>query len=311
MPKTKILIIDDDPDIRDVLTITLTAEDYEVIEAADGEEGLTLAQTARPNLVIVDYKMPKRDGREVCRELKNDSLLSHIPIIMLTGKGDTADKVGGINAGADDYIVKPFEPEELLARIRMIIRRASRDLDANPLTHLPGNLSILNELQKRLDNNNPFAVCYVDLDKFKAYNDKYGFKHGDELIKECARILLRTRAECGNHDDFVGHIGGDDYVVITTPDKADALCSAIIKEYDKTAPTFYNQEDRQAGFIVANDRKGILQKIPISSISIGIVSNEKRKISHVGEIGEIGAELKKRAKMIGHSNYVKDMRIHD
>lgn len=308
MPKTKILIIDDDPDIRDVLTITLMAENYEVIEAADGEEGLVRAQTEHPDLVIVDYKMPKRDGREVCRQLKKDILLSHIPIIMLTGKGETADKVGGIDAGADDYIVKPFEPDELLARIRMTIRRSSRDLEANPLTRLPGNLSILNELQERIDNNSLFAVCYVDLDKFKAYNDKYGFEHGDELIKECARIFLRARAECGNRDDFIGHIGGDDFVVITTPDKADAICTSIIKEYDRTAPTFYNEEDRRAGFIVAGDRQGIPQKIPIASISIGVVSNEKRKISHVGEIGEIGAELKKQAKTVEHSNYIKDMR---
>lgn len=308
MPKAKILIIDDDPDIRDVLTITLLAENYEVIEAADGEEGLARAQTERPDLVIVDYKMPKRDGREVCRQLKKDILLSHIPIIMLTGKGETADKVGGINAGADDYIVKPFEPDELLARIRMTIRRSSRDLEANPLTRLPGNLAILGELQERINANSLFAVCYVDLDKFKSLNDKYGFERGDKLIQECARILLAACATCGNHNDFVGHIGGDDFVLITTPDKVDALCPFIIKEFDRAAPALYNEEDRRAGFIVALDRQGSQQKIPLTSISIGVVSNEKRKISHVAEVGEIGAELKKQAKTVGHSNYIKDMR---
>ena len=308
MPRTKILVIDDDPDIRDVLNITLTQEGYEVIEAPDGQEGLKFAQTKNPDLVIVDFKMPKLDGRGVCRELKKDILLSHMPIIMLTGKGDVSDKVGGLNAGADDYIVKPFEPEELIARIRMIIRRAQRDLEANPLTRLPGNVSILNELQKRIDQNSLYAVCYLDLDKFKSYNDKYGFEHGDEVIKESARIFIRTTREIGNKDDFIGHVGGDDFVVITTPDKVDALCQKIISEFDKIAPTFYSEKDRKTGFIVAKDRQGVERKTPLLSISIGVVSNEKREISHMAEVGEIGAELKRQAKGLKHSNYVKDQR---
>lgn len=308
MQRTKILIVDDDPDIRDVLNITLTHEGYEIIEASDGEEGLRLAKTKNPDLVILDFKMPRLDGRAVCRELKKDILLSHMPIIMLTGKGDISDKVGGIDAGADDYVVKPFEPQELIARIRMIIRRASRDLEANPLTRLPGNVSILNELQEKIDKNAKFSVCYLDLDKFKAYNDKYGFEHGDELIKECARILIRITKELGNADDFIGHIGGDDFVIITTPNKSDALCEKIIAEFDKTSPKFYSEADRKAGFIIAKDRKGQPSKIPLMSISIGVVSNEKRKITHVAEIGEIGAELKTQAKNIERSNYVKDQR---
>jgi len=304
----KVLIIDDDPDIRDVLKITLTQEGYDVIEASDGQEGLKFAQTKSPDLVIVDFKMPKMDGKQVCRRLKKDILLSHMPIIMLTGKGEVADKVGGLDAGADDYIVKPFEPEELVARIRMIIRRSQRDLQANPLTRLPGNISILNELQKRIDQNSIFSVCYLDLDKFKAYNDKYGFEHGDEVIKECARILIRTVADIGNPDDFIGHIGGDDFVIITTVDKSDAICEKIIADFDKISPTFYNETDRKAGFIIAKDRQGIERKNPLLSMSIGVVTNEKRKISHVAEIGEVGAELKRQAKSVERSNYIKDQR---
>ncbi|MFC1708436.1 response regulator [Candidatus Omnitrophota bacterium] len=309
MSKTKILIIDDDPDIREVLNITLTQEGYDVIEAPDGQEGLKLAQTKNPNLVIVDFKMPKLDGIGVCKELKNDILLSHMPIIMLTGQGDLTDKIGGIDSGADDYIVKPFEPEELIARIRMIIRRARRDLEANPLTRLPGNISILNEIQKRIDQGSKFSVCYIDLDKFKAYNDKYGFERGDEVIKESARILIRTMKAIGNVDDFIGHIGGDDFVAITTPDKVDALCQEIIEDFDKASLALYSEEDRKAGFILAKDRQGIERKIPLISISIGVVSNEKKEISHMAEVGEIGAELKRQAKNIDGSNYVKDQRI--
>ena len=308
MTAKKVAIIDDDPDIRDVLNITLSQEGFEVVEADNGEDGVKLVQTKLPDLIIVDFKMPRMDGQAVCRELKKDILLAHIPIIMLTGKSDVRDKVNGMDAGADDYVVKPFEPQELIARIKMILRKSQRDLEANPLTRLPGNVSILNELQKRIDSNSIFSVCYLDIDKFKAYNDKYGFNHGDEVIKETARILIRVVREFGNKEDFVGHVGGDDYVFVTTPDKSDLLCDKVISEFDKASPNFYTPEDRAIGFIVAKDRQGVEKKFPLLSISIGVVSNENKKISHIAEVGEIGAELKRLAKSVDKSNYVKDLR---
>lgn len=308
MRRTKILIVDDDPDILDILKLTLSEEDYEIIEAQDGETTLKLVRTKAPDLVILDYKIPPPDGREVCRQIKKDLLLQYLPIIMLTAKGDIIDKVEGLDAGADDYIVKPFEPKELLARIRMILRRTERDLEANPLTRLPGNVSILNELSNRLEKNELFAVCYLDLDKFKAYNDKYGFEHGDEVIRETARILIKVREEIGNPNDFIGHIGGDDFVYITTPDVVDRICNKIITDFDRVVPSFYNEEDRKKKFIVAKDRKGKETKIPLLSVSIGVVTNLHRKISHLAEIGEIGAELKAYAKQREGSNYIKDKR---
>jgi len=307
----KILVVDDDPDIRDILKLTLSEENYEVLEARDGEEALKMIDAKPLNLVLLDYRIPKVDGREVCRRVKKDLLLRHLPIIMVTGSGDTNDKVGGIDAGADDYVVKPFEPKELLARIRMILRRTEIDLEANPLTRLPGNVSILNELLRLLENRSLFAVCYIDLDKFKAYNDKYGFEHGDAVIRETARILIRTTQEEGRQDDFIGHIGGDDFVVITIPESVDKICKKIIDDFEKTAPSFYNETDRKKGYIIAHDRKGQEQKIPLLSVSIGVVTNEFRKIEHVAQIGEIGAELKALAKGMERSNYVKDKRKED
>jgi len=304
----KVLVVDDEPDIRDVLKITLEAEHYEVIEAENGEEALKIIDQKNPNLVLLDYKMPKMDGREVCRRIKKDILLRHLPIIMVTGKGEITDKVDGIDAGADDYIVKPFEPEELLAHIRMIMRRAEIDLEANPLTRLPGNITILNELNQRLTSQQPFAVCYVDLDKFKAYNDTYGFEHGDSVIRETARILLRTTKELGNQDDFVGHIGGDDFVVVTTIPMVDTICPRIIDEFDKATKYFYSETDWKNGYIIAHDRQGVERKFPLLSVSIGVVTNEFRKIDHVAQIGEIGAELKAYAKSLKKSNYVVDKR---
>ena len=308
MVKPRILIVDDDPDILDVLEITLGKEDYEILKARDGEEALRVIKSKPLDLVLLDYALPKMNGKEVCMEIKKDILLRHLPIIMVTGKGEVSDKVGGLDAGADDYIVKPFDPKEMLARIRMILRRTVRDLEANPLTRLPGNVSILNELSSRLESRTLFAVCYIDIDKFKSYNDKYGFEHGDEVIRETARILIQSVQNRGNPHDFIGHIGGDDFVIVTTPDVVDNLCKKIIADFEKKSPTFYNETDRKKGYILGLDRQGKEQKIPLLSVSIGVVTNESRKIEHVAQIGEIGAELKSYAKRLERSNYIKDKR---
>lgn len=308
MLREKILIVDDDPDILDVLKITLEDEGYEVTEGHDGQEAIDIIKKNTPDLLITDFKMPKLNGDEVCKILKEDILVQHMPIIILTGKGETSDKIHGINCGADDYMVKPFEPKELAARVKMVLRRTARDLDANPLTRLPGNVSILNEIQKRIDEGNLFSVCYIDLDKFKAFNDKYGFEKGDEVIKNSARILISSVQEKGTAKDFIGHVGGDDFVVITSPENIDELCKAIICKFDLMVPTLYNKEDKEKGYIVAKNRQGKVKKISLISISIAVVSNEKKEIKHVAEVGEIGADLKHYAKSLKGSNYVTERR---
>jgi len=307
MRKERILIIDDDPDIRDVLNLSLS-EYYTIASACNGKEGLEMVKTKNPDLIITDYNMPIMSGPEFCLQLRRDILLRHLPVIMLTGKSETKDMVTGIESGADDYLVKPFEPETLLARIRMILKRTTRSLDANPLTHLPGNSSIMDEFQTNIDNGKPFAVGYVDLDKFKIYNDTYGFEHGDDFIRALARILIdATQKFCGQ-EAFVGHIGGDDFVFICDDDKADAISQSIIEAFDKISPEFYNEKDRQAGFILGVDRQGNTIKAGLVSVSIGIVSNVNQKIAHVAQIGELGAELKKYAKSVGKSNFQRDQR---
>ncbi|MDD3374115.1 MAG: response regulator [Candidatus Omnitrophica bacterium] len=307
MNQLKILTLDDDPDILDVLELTLSG-DYIVFQGSNGEEGVRLAKACSPDLIITDYKMPIMDGRQFCRIIKKDILLQHTPIIMLTGKGEVKDKVGGLEAGADDYLVKPFEPNELLARIRMILRRTKRSLDANPLTRLPGNNSIMDELQYRIQTKEPFAVGYADLDKFKAYNDIYGFEKGDEIIKETARIIINASQEKGNNETFVGHIGGDDFVFICEDAIADDIAQEIIKQFDTKAPFFYNEKDRKKGYIVAKNRQGEQITIGLLAISIGIVSSRKQAITHIAQVAEIGAELKKYAKSIEGSSFVRDQR---
>lgn len=307
MNRERILTVDDDPDILDVLDLTLS-EFYDVIQAPNGKEGLSLVASKNPNLIICDYMMPIMNGKEFCKAVKKDILLQHIPVIMLTGKGEVKDMVGGIEAGADDYIVKPFEPNALLARIHMILRRTVRSLDANPLTHLPGNTSIMEEMQRRIDSEELFAVGYADLDKFKSYNDKYGFEKGDEVIREIARILIRVVRNIAGPESFIGHVGGDDFVFITKDEIMDNVCKKIIEELDNVAPKFYNEEDMSKGYALGKDRQGNPIKAGLLSISIGIVSNSTQKITHVAQISEIGAELKKFAKATTKSNFVRDQR---
>ena len=307
MKKELILTVDDDPDILDVLNLTLS-ENYDVIQGQNGEEGLRMVQQKIPDIIICDYMMPIMNGREFCKALKKDILLAHIPLIMLTGKGEVHDRISGIEAGVDDYMVKPFDPNELLARIKMILRRTARSLDASPLTHLPGNTSIMDELQRNINEDISFAVGYADLDKFKAYNDKYGFEKGDEVIKSTARTIIQCVRTIAGENAFVGHIGGDDFVFITDDAIIDNICKNIISDFDVKVPSFYNEEDISHGYISGKDRQGNEQKIGLLSISIGIVSNVSQSINHVAQIGEIGAELKKYAKSFDESIYVRDQR---
>lgn len=307
MRKTKILTVDDDPDILDVLDLTLSGH-YQVFQAKDGKSGLDLVQQKMPDLVICDYMMPAMNGREFCKTLKKDILLRHIPVIMLTGKGEVQDRISGIEAGADDYMIKPFDPDELLVRIKSILKRTVTSLDANPLSHLPGNTSIMEEFQNCIDSKKIFAIGYADLDKFKAYNDKYGFEKGDEVIKELARILIKVVREQGGANAFIGHIGGDDMVFIIDNAVADKTCEHIIKEFDAKVPSFYSPEDHKRGYIISKDRQGKEQKFGLLAISIGVVSNATQPITHVAQISEIGAELKKYAKGFEKSIFVRDKR---
>jgi diguanylate cyclase (GGDEF)-like protein len=308
MAKKRILIVDDDPDILDVLRLTLPEEEYEVVEAHDGQEALDKAYDRPPDLSILDYIMPKLDGRSLCRKLKKDVLMRHMPIIMLTGKGDVKDKVEGLDAGADDYIVKPFEPEELLARIRMILRRSQIDLDASPLTRLPGNVSIFNEIDRRIKSKEIFAVGYIDLDKFKVFNDKYGFTWGDRIIQETARVVVKAVEEKGGSEDFIGHIGGDDFVIITGPKAISQICKQITKGFDKATQNLYAPEDQKKGYITGKDRQGKKVRVGLITISIGVVTNEHRRFTHVAQVTGIGAELKAYAKKQKGNSFVEDKR---
>lgn len=307
MGRPKILIVDDEDFIRDIIAMSLDAE-FDTIQAVDGADGLIKIKTENPDLVICDYMMPGFTGIELCKKVRQDPLFLHLPFLMVTGKGDTQDKVEGLEAGADDYIIKPFEPAELLARVKMAIKRSTRDLDANPLTRLPGNVSIMNEVQTRIMRGDLYAVIYFDLNNFKALNDYYGFKKGDEIILATSRVLVDAVHFAGTESDFIGHIGGDDFVIITDVAHAEPVADYACKKFDEIAPSYYTDEDRLRGFIVSKDRQGNEKHFGLVGVAAAIVSTEKRSYAHIGEIAQVGAELKKKAKAFEKSAWVKDQR---
>jgi len=308
----KVLVVDDDKFMVTVISDCLQKEGFLVYGAHDCNSAMEQIYQITPDIILLDVVLPQMDGYDICRMLRNDTRISHLPIIILTSRGQIEDKVTGLEAGADDYITKPFDNLELVARVKTHLRRAKQEKSFNPLTGLPGNILIEEEIKHRVgEDKKKFAVLYIDLDNFKAFNDVYGFLKGDEVLKIVAHITEKNVRELGNKDDFIGHIGGDDFIAITTPDKLEGICKAIINQFDSTIPLFYSSEDRRQGFVVTKDRTNREMKYPIMTISIAVVSNENREIQNHWLVAEIAAELKKYAKFKTGSVYVKDRRIKD
>src|SRR6058998_2992871 len=218
-----VLVVDDDPDVARFIEVNLRSAGYEVAVASNGEEALERALDGRPDLILLDVMMPKMDGFEVAQRLRRDPRTSSCSIIMLTAKALSSDKVLGLSSGADDYIIKPFDPVELLARVKGTLRRAREMRALSPLTGLPGNIRIQEEIERQVREARPFAVLYCDLDNFKAYNDQKGFVRGDRLIQAVARIIQDAVVEHVGTDGFVGHVGGDDFVAVLGPEPSEAV----------------------------------------------------------------------------------------
>jgi diguanylate cyclase (GGDEF)-like protein len=291
-----ILIADDDEDIRAYLEVTLELAGYQVLHARDGLEAIQRARTGHPDLIILDVMMPGLDGMETLERLRGSPRTSHLPVVMLSARAQREDAIAGLIAGADDYLTKPVETDELLARIFAAMRRADQQRSRNPLTGLPGNESILAELSERLAGFRPVALLYVDLDQFKPFNDHYGFLRGDEALNALGKLLLQLEDELGGPGTFVGHVGGDDFVVICAPSVAEDLARAICERFDALAPSFYDLPDRRAGSIEVPDRRGVPQRYELLSLSIGIATTENRAFAHQGEVVATATEMKRYAK---------------
>ena len=307
MPET-ILVVDDDPDIARFVEVNLRSAGYDVTVAADGEEALDKAAELRPDLVLLDVMMPRIDGFEVAQRLRKNPQTANTSIIMLTAKALSADKVTGLQSGADDYIIKPFDPIELLARVKGTLRRAKEMRNLSPLTGLPGNIRIQEEIERQVRDDRPFAVLYCDLDNFKTYNDQKGFVRGDRLIQSTARIIQDAVVEFGGADSFVGHVGGDDFVVVVPPDGAEDTAKRICERFDEHLADFYDDEEMKRGFVRMEDRKGVMQDIPLVAVSVGIASTARRGFAHYGEAVAVATEMKQFAKRRAGSSYAVDRR---
>jgi diguanylate cyclase (GGDEF)-like protein len=252
-----------------------------------------------PDAVILDLKLPGINGFRICEQLRLEPQTRAIPIIVVSGSWkDSQDRIRSIEVGADDFLTKPFDAEELIARIKRMLQRKKVDMGHNPLTGLPGNLAIEEEARRRLARKDPLAFAYIDLDNFKAYNDKYGFSNGDKVIRLASQIIIKVVQQLSPQDHFIGHIGGDDFIFICDYEKANEICQAITEGFDSEIPKYYNEEDRKKGFIVVEDRRGVISQFPIVSIAVGMASDEGNKFSNLGQINHSLTQLKKIRQII-------------
>ncbi len=305
-----ILVVDDDPDIARFVEVNLRSAGYDVAVAGDGEEALERAGDLRPDLVLLDVMMPRIDGFEVAQRLRKNPHTANTSIIMLTAKALSADKVTGLQSGADDYIIKPFDPIELLARVKGTLRRAKEMRNLSPLTGLPGNIRIQDEIERQVREGHPFAVLYCDLDNFKAYNDQKGFVRGDRLIQATARIIQDAVAA---HDGRTGSSdtsGGDDFVAVVDPEIAEDVAQLVCERFDEArAAVLRARGHSSAGFVRVEDRKGVLQDIPLVSVSIGVATSSHARVRPLRR-GRRGGDRDEAVRQARHRLLVRDRPAH-
>lgn len=301
---------DDDPSTRALIDMALQEAGYDCVLAADGKAAVEQARATRPDLVVLDVGMPFMTGDEVHRELRRDPHTRYIPVVFVTAKRTTAEVAARLRNGADDYVAKPFDVDELVARIASALRRAAELRSLNPLSGLPGNLSIAHEIDARLADGSDTACLYVDVDHFKSFNDRHGFARGDELIAHLADLLSQAVGEIAD-DTFIGHVGGDDFVVLMPDARAEDVAGEIIARFDASIPALYDPEDRARGWVEAPDRRGRVRRVPFVTVSIGIVPLRPERFAGATEVARAAAEMKEVAKRRVGSGYAIDRRRED
>ena len=311
---TKILIISSDENLKNVLNFCLDGWGYEVFlrNSSNNSTRIDDIETIKkisPEVIVVDVQSASKEQLDICRLLKDNFTTAFIPVITLINKRQLRGQLLNLKQGVDDYLIKPPDPLDLRIRIEMTIRRCKYSMEASSLTGLPGGRTLEDVLKTRINSGDNFSFAYFDLDNFKCYNDVYGYQKGDRVILHTAYLLFTNLKECGNSDDFIGHIGGDDFAIISTPDKCGKICHNFIKKFDEVAPFHYKEEDRKQGFIVAKDRTNRTKKIPIMSVSIAVVNKESgTEIKSAVEVNEKIAEIKSYIKRIPGSKFMTDRR---
>jgi diguanylate cyclase (GGDEF)-like protein len=259
-----------------------------------------------PDLIVLNDDVIDTGTAEITSTIKSDPLFGHLPVIAIINDIVTLNRTY-LKSIIDDYIRAPFDEKDITFRIDLCISRAEKILETNPLTRLPGNITIIKEIQRRIDSDDFFALAYADIDYFKPFNDAYGFSRGDEVIRMTGRLISNIIKMYGK-DSFIGHVGGDDFIFIFSGD-VERICKELITNFDGIVPTFYDTADREKGFIESIDREGNKKSFPLLSLSIGIAHNTNRKFSHYGKVSEIATELKSYAKRFKGSCYKIDNRL--
>lgn len=292
MGKARLLVVEDDLDISSMLNIYFSSQGYDVDLALRGEIALEKTRQTMPHLIVLDIMLPDIDGYEVCKRLRSNSRTSHIPVIFLTQKDERSDKLQGLELGADDYITKPFDIEELRLRVQNAIARAERESLTDAQSGLPSGKLIEDQLRKIIREKD-WAFMDIRLNHYESFKEVYGFIAANDVLRYTGMLMGEMLDQYGTDYDFIGHAGGNNFVIITKFDRSSDITKHIIDKFNETIPTHYNFLDRQQGFIIAKNEIGESIKYPLMTISIGVVSPITHQFSDIREITELAAEVRR------------------
>jgi len=305
MSKKTVVVISQDVVLSGIIDRIL-AGDYGVFLFRNIQSAIDYIYNSPPNLIILDTSEEDIYSMDIINNLKSDPIFYQLPVLVVID--DILSVPVWKNLFVEDYLKRADIEQECLTRVSLAVLRSERIVEVNPLTKLPGNISIGRQIQARIEAGDTFALAYADLDHFKPFNDYYGFTRGDEVIRITGRLILSLVKSAEPQTGFVGHIGGDDFVFITSVDIVEDASAQIIDAFDKITPTLYDKKDRDSGFIETLDRQGNTRKFPMTALSIGIATNRNRSFTHFGEMTEVASEMKKLAKQSWGSCYLLDRR---
>ncbi|MCP3854673.1 MAG: response regulator [Actinomycetia bacterium] len=303
-----VLIIDPNRDLGLRTARVAEQTQFRALVETDGLLGLGRVVEDRPDLVALALDLEGLNGFELCKAIRADARLSSTAIIFVTDHDDHESRIRALDLGADDYVVHPFNPGELAARMRSALRRTQQLRSVSPLTGLPGNVEIVDAVKSLIDDEMPFALVHADLDHFKAFNDHYGFLRGDRILTETASAVVDSLVTVTGVPRFAGHIGGDDFALIVPPDEVEAVCGHVIETFDAIVPSFYDGVDRDRGWVEVADRQGVVRRHRLLSISLGVASTATRSIESPAEASVIAGHLKEFAKAVEGSAWRVDQR---
>jgi diguanylate cyclase (GGDEF)-like protein len=292
---SSILVVESQDFVARLLQESSGIDGYQLVVIPNGKDAVRFALKEMPSLVILDETLAGITAHSFIQRLREHPKLMHIPIIMLSSYATLADKVRALELGVDSYLSRPISKFELMAHVKRQLSRVQQT-SLSPLTRLPGGLQLERAIDYKLRSSEPWSILYLDLDHFKAFNDAYGFLAGNDMILLVGHVCQRIVYECGNTDDFVGHVGGDDFVIVTTPDRERLLCQRILECFEQESALLYREEDLKRGTISARDREGKYYQAPLVSLSIGVVSDRQHQPHSMDEFGFLAAEAKCRAK---------------